>query len=200
MAEEQQPKRRYNSTRRQAQAAETRRQIVEAARGLFAEHGYAGTTMEMLARASGVAVETVYAIFGNKRAILARLVDVSVGGDEAPVALLDRAGPQALLRERDQRRQVRMFAHGIREIMERMSPIFEILRIAAKTEPDIALLLQRLLQERLQGMMFFVQAVRNNGPLRPEVNELNAAETAWAVSSAEMYRLLTVDRAWSGDQ
>jgi hypothetical protein len=123
-----------------------------------------------------------------------------VGGDEAPVALLDRAGPQAVLRERDQRRQVRMFAHGIREIMERMSPIFEILRVAAKTEPDIALLLQRLLQERLQGMLFFVQAVRTNGPLRPEVNELNASETAWALSSAEMYRLLTVDRAWSSDQ
>src|SRR4028118_1019421 len=120
MSAEQHPKRRYNSTRRQAQSAETRRQIVEAARGLFAEHGYAGTTMEMLAQAAGVAVETVYAIFGNKRAILVRLVDVSVGGDEAPVALLDRAGPQALLRERDQRRQVRMFAHGIREIMERM--------------------------------------------------------------------------------
>jgi AcrR family transcriptional regulator len=200
MAEEQHPKRRYNSTRRQAQAAETRRQIVEAARRLFAEHGYTGTTMEMLARQAGVAIETVYAIFGNKRAILSRLVDVSVGGDETPVALLDRPGPQATLHEPDQRRQVRLFAHDIREIMERMSPIFEMLRIAAKTEPDIAILLKRLLQERLEGMTFFIHAIRNNGPLRHGLDELSAAETAWAVSSAEMYRLLTIDRAWSGDQ
>jgi AcrR family transcriptional regulator len=147
-----------------------------------------------------VAVETVYATFGNKRAILARLVDVMVVGDEEPVALLDRPGPQAVLREPDQRRQVRMFAHDIRAIMQRMSPIFEILRSAAKTEPDIAALLQGILQGRLEGMTFFVAALCKNGALRPDLSRLSAAETAWALSSAEMYRLLTVDRSWSGEQ
>ena len=200
MAEEQPGKRRYNSARRQAQAAQTRRQIVDAAGRLFAEHGYAGTTIELLARSAGVAVETVYATFGTKRAILAHLVDVSVGGDEAPVALLNRPEPQATLHEHDQRRQVRMFAHGISQIMGRMSPIFEILRVAAKTEPDIAALLQRLLQQRMEGMTAFVQAVGRNGALRSGVDEGVAAETVWALTSAEMYRLLTVDRAWSGDQ
>ena len=200
MPEEQPPKRRYNSTRRQAQAAETRRQIVEAAGRLFAAHGYGGTTMEMLAREAGVAVETVYATFGNKRAVLTRLVEVSVVGDEEPGGLLDRPGPQAVRRETDQRRQIGMFAHDIRTIMQRMSPIFEILRSAAKTEPEIAGLLEQILQARLQGMAFFIEALLLNGALRPGLSATSAAETAWALSSAEMYRLLTVDRGWSGDQ
>jgi AcrR family transcriptional regulator len=200
MTDEQPPKRRYTSTRRQAQAAETRRQIVQAAGKLFAAHGYSGTTMEMLAREAGVAVETVYATFGNKRAILTRLVEVSVVGDEEPVALLDRPGPQAVRRETDQNRQVRMFAHDIRAIMQRMSPIFEILRSAAKNEPEIAALLGQILQARLQGMSFFIESLLINGPLRPGLSASAAAETAWALSSAEMHRLLTVDRGWSGDQ
>lgn len=200
MPEEQPPKRRYNSTRRQAQAAETRRQIVQAAGKLFAAHGYGGTTMEMLAREAGVAVETVYATFGNKRAVLTRLVDVSVVGDEEPGDLLDRPGPQAVRRETDQRRQIGMFAHDIRTIMQRMSPIFEILRSAAKTEPEIAALLEQILQARLQGMAFFIEALLLNGALRPGLSATSAAETAWALSSAEMYRLLTVDRGWSGEQ
>src|SRR5215204_3120445 len=101
MTEEIKPKRRYTSRRRQVQAAETRRQIVEAARQLFAERGYVGTTIEAIAQAAGVAGETVYATFGSKRAILARLVDVSVGGDEQPIPLLERPGPQAVQQERD---------------------------------------------------------------------------------------------------
>jgi AcrR family transcriptional regulator len=200
MTDQPPPKRRYNSARRQAQAAETRRQIVQAAGKLFAAHGYGGTTMDMLAREAGVAVETVYATFGNKRAILTRLVDVAVVGDEEPVGLLDRPGPQAVRRETDQIRQVGMFARDIRTIMQRMSPIFEILRSAAKTEPEIAALLEQILQARLQGMTFFIEALLLNGSLRPGLSATGAAETAWALSSAELYRLLTVDRGWSGEQ
>ena len=76
-------KRRYNSKRRQAQARETRRQITEAARMLFTERGYSGATIEAIAQEAGVATETVYAVFGNKRAILVHLVNISVGGDES---------------------------------------------------------------------------------------------------------------------
>jgi len=65
-------KRAYNSSRRKEQALQTRRQIVEAARSLFIARGYAGATIEAIAQEAGVAPETVYAAFGNKRAILAK--------------------------------------------------------------------------------------------------------------------------------
>ena len=44
--------------RREVAAAETRREILRAARRLFAAHGYAGTSLQQIAEESGVAVQT----------------------------------------------------------------------------------------------------------------------------------------------
>lgn len=190
-------KRPYNSSRRKEGALQTRRQIVEAARDLFITHGYAGATLEAIAAQAGVAVETVYAAFGSKRAILSALIDMSVVGDEQPVPLLEREGPQAVAHETDQRRQVAMFAAGIAEIMQRMAPLFELMRAAAKTEPDIAELENSILDSRLEGMTFFVHALLQNGPLRDGLTSEAAAETVWALTSGEVFTLLTGTRGWS---
>ena len=193
-------KRSYNSARRQAQARETRRQILEAARRLFATRGYVGTTMEALAAEAGVAVETVYATFGSKRAVLARLVDISVGGDERPIPILERSEPQRMRAEPDQRRQLRLFAAGIREIMERVGPLFGVMRGAAATEPEIAELLRGLLVARRQAMGMVVQWLEHNGPLRAGLSADEAADTLWTLSSAEVHQLLTEDRGWAGER
>ena len=63
-------------------AAETRRQIVRAARRLFVDSGYAGTTVEAIAAEAGVALATVYKAFGTKAAIareLNELIDDEAG-------------------------------------------------------------------------------------------------------------------------
>jgi len=70
-------KREYDSTRRQAQANETRRHILEAARKLFMERGYAGATAEAIAAEAGVSAQTIYAIFKNKKRMLVSLMNVS---------------------------------------------------------------------------------------------------------------------------
>lgn len=194
------PKRSYNSSRRKEQARQTRRQIVEAARSLFLERGYAGTTIEAIAGQAGVAVETVYATFGNKRAILSQLLDVSLVGDDRPIPLLEREEPQAVMHETDQRRQMARFADGMFEIMSRVAPMFDLMNAAAKTEPDIAEMLQNILAARVQGMMAFVRALLQNGPLRDDLTPEIAAETVWALTSAEVFTLLTVNRGWGKDQ
>ena len=191
------PKRAYNSSRRKEGARQTRRQIVEAARDLFITRGYAGATLEAIAAQASVAVETVYASFGSKRAILSALIDVSVVGDERPVRLLEREGPQAVVHEADQHRQIAMFAAGITEIMHRMAPLFELMRAAAKTEPDIAELQRSILDSRLEGMMFFMRSLLQNGPLRDGLTPEAAGETVWALTSGEVFTLLTATRGWS---
>jgi len=59
-------KRPYHSARRREQADETRRRIIGAAQDLFVTQGYGRTTIAEVAREAGVAVETVYAAYGNK--------------------------------------------------------------------------------------------------------------------------------------
>ena len=193
-------KRRYDSTRRQSQARETRRQITEAARKLFAERGYAGATIESIAQEAEVAPETIYAVFGNKRAILAHLIDISVGGDDEPIRLLQRPGPQAIFQEHDPRQQLHLFAQDISVILERVAPIFETMRLAAKTEPEIADLLQNILRERLHNMTSLVQRLSQHSPLREGPTDTQAAETIWTLTSPEVFSLLTVDRSWSREQ
>src|SRR5690242_16452093 len=110
MSDPDKPKRTYNSTRRQAQARQTRQQIAIAAHRLFTERGYSGATIEAIAQKAEVAPETIYATFGNKRKILSYLMNIAVGGDEEPILLLDRPEPQEAMRESDQRRQLSLFA------------------------------------------------------------------------------------------
>jgi len=194
------PKRSYNSMRRQAQARETRRQILEAARRLFSERGYTGATIDSIAQQAGVAPETIFATFGNKRAILANLIALSVGGDDEPIPLLQRPGPQTVLQEQDPIRQLHRFAQDISEILERVAPMFEIMRVAAKTEPDIAELLNHLLKERLQNMATLISRLSAHSPLREGVDIDHASEIVWTLTSPEVFSLLTVDRGWSRTQ
>ena len=193
-------KRAYNSSRRQAQARETRRQIVEAARRLFLERGYSGATIEAIAQEAGVAPETVYASFGSKRSLLGALIHVSVVGDDEPAPILEREGPAAVRKMTGQRLQVEGFAADMTAIMGRMAPIFEIMRSAAKNEPEIAAMLKQTLDGRLEGMRAFVGYLTANGGLNSDLPAGHAAETVWAISSGEVYTLLVRDRGWSPAQ
>jgi TetR/AcrR family transcriptional regulator of autoinduction and epiphytic fitness len=193
-------KRKYDSSRRQALAQETRHLIAESARGLFFERGYSGTTIDAIAETAGVAPETVYATFGSKRKILSHLMDISIGGDEQPIRLIDRPEPQAVLHDMDQHRQIMLFSRGITEILVRSARLFEIMRSAAKTEPDIENLVQTMLKERLENMTTFVQHLASHGRLRDELDLSQTAEWVWTLTSPEIFLLLTRDRGYSAGQ
>jgi AcrR family transcriptional regulator len=193
------PKRKYDSTRRQAQARETKLRIAEAARPLFIERGYDGTTIDAIAERAGVAPETIYATFKNKRKILFFLFDISVGGDDQPIRVIDRPEPQAVLHDTDQHRQLAMFARGVTQILSRAAPVFEIMRGAAKTEPEIANLVERLTKERLQNMTKVAEHLAANGPLREGLNKYTAGEIIWALTSQELYLLFTRDLGWTNE-
>ena len=200
MAKQTPPKRKYDSSRRKEQARQTRLRITEAARSLFSEYGYAGATIDAIAQEAGVAKETVYGMFKNKRNVLSFLLDISLGGDDQPVSILDRPEPQAVMKDTDQRRQLEMFSKGITEVMSHAAPVFEIMQNAAKTEPEIAEHVKRLFEERLQNMLKFVRSVAVNGGLRDDLNETYAAETVWALTSPDLFSLLTGRLGWSKEK
>jgi AcrR family transcriptional regulator len=193
-------KRKYDSTRRQTQAEETRRRILDAAHQLFMERGYAGATIDAIAQGAGVALKTVYAVFENKRNILLELLNRSSsdrGEEQLPV--LERPSVKAVTRERDPRRQLEMFAQVIAGNLEGAASIAEIMNVAAKTEPDIHELVEKLNKQRWRNMAFAVKQFASNGPLREE-NEASATDTVWTLTSPEVFLLLTRDRDWSKEK
>src|SRR6478736_4259887 len=88
-------KRRYDATRRQAQAARNRAAIIDAAEQRFVRDGYPATTVASIAADVGVSDHTIYKSFGGKpglvRAIRARA--------------LEGSGPVAAERRSDQLRR-----------------------------------------------------------------------------------------------
>jgi AcrR family transcriptional regulator len=62
--------------RRERMAQQTRREILETARKLFAERGYVATSVSDIAEEAGVAVQTIYARLGSKHGLLMGLLDL----------------------------------------------------------------------------------------------------------------------------
>ena len=150
-----------------------------------------------MASEAGVATDTVYAAFRNKAGVLHALMDLRVGGDDEPVALIDRDRPQAVRAEPDQRRQIAGFAGDVSGILERARPVDDILRSAAAVDPEIAELRVRLHETRYENMRAFVSWLAGNGPLRGGIGQDEAAAIVWTLASPEVHRLLTGDRGWS---
>jgi AcrR family transcriptional regulator len=170
---------------------------LSAAGRLFAEHGYAATTIESIADASDVAVETIYKRFGNKRNLLAAYIDVSVVGDDQPVPLLEREPVQAIAAETDQRRQVRLLAQLARTILEQAAPAQHALWGAAASDRTLEDLIATDDQRRRITHRAFIEMLLQNGPLRPGLSIDDATDTYSALSNPGTYAFLTQRRGWT---
>ncbi len=193
------PKRKYDSSRRQARALESQTQIIEAARELFVENGYSGVSIEAIARKAKASPVTIYSVFKNKRTVLSRAMDLAAGTDGSPIPIMLRSYIQEVASEKNQHRQIQMFANRMKMFFSQIAPLVEVLRDAAKTEPDIKKLLNKYLDDRYQGMSFFIDCLQANGPLRSGLSKLTAVETIWTLASADVYNLLVQVRGWSGE-
>src|SRR6516164_3437503 len=126
---------------RQARTRRTRAAVVDSARTLFVERGYAATTIEAISNHSDTPQATVYRLFSSKLGILKAVLDVSVVGDDEAVAMLDRPQVRALLSDRDPKNQLAGFAALLRDVMARAAPVHRILADAARSDEDAASLL-----------------------------------------------------------
>src|SRR5512142_2137061 len=87
----------YDASGRRQRAQESQERMLEVARALFAERGYVETTMDEIAKRAEVAVPTLYAAFGSKRARLSTLIDrLGSGAPGSPPILQTQSAQQAM--------------------------------------------------------------------------------------------------------
>lgn len=182
---------------RAARTRATRRRIVDAAAELFIADGYGATTLEQIAKRAGVAVQTVYFHFGNKRTVLKEAVDIAAVGDDEQVALLERPWLEEVRAEPDPRRVIALWAAYGRQIYERVGPIMQVVRDAAVTDPDMAV--QRATNEAQTATAFrmFATMLAERGALNRPVDE--AVDVLCALHGPEVYGVLT-GRGWTPEQ
>jgi len=186
--------------RRRERARATRIRVLDAARDLFIERGYVATTINAIADRADVSPETVYSRFGNKRALLSQLVDVSIAGDVDAPPVLEQRWVQELRDEPDPHRRLRMLAGHGRAILERRAAVDEVVRGAASADPEIAALRDLGRDQRFAGQREFLRIVVGGTRLRHGLDLDEAADILYAVGSPDVYRLLVVDRGWSGSR
>jgi AcrR family transcriptional regulator len=189
-------KRRYHAPRRQEAATETRRAIIDSARRTFLERGYAATTMAAIAKAAGVAVDTVYATVGSKPAIFRLLVETAISGSGEPVAALERDYVRAIQAEPDPAVKLALYARAIRTIHGRLSPLFKVLQAAASQDDDLAALWTDISNRRAKNMRLLAKELKETGELRDELSVDEIADVLWTTNSAELYLLLVEQRGW----
>jgi AcrR family transcriptional regulator len=184
------------SSRRRRNAAATRARVLAAAEALFVRDGYASTTITAIAEQADVAVQTVYAVFGNKRTVLTELLAWRVVGDEAPTPLRDRAEWREMEQEPDPHRQLMLLASIATGIGTRMAGLYGVLAGAAGSDPEIAELFRLQQQQRWQDQRRVARSLARRGALRPGLSPARATDILWALANPHTYRSLIGDRRW----
>jgi AcrR family transcriptional regulator len=185
---EPEPKRK---TLRDEHARLTRERIAAAARRLFARGGYAATTLAEIAAEAGVAVQTVYAVYGSKAGILGALRESVVAQPEA------RAFYREAMAALSAARRIELFARSIRWRWERSADVTAIFRDAGTADARIRAGLAATLEQRRAGIRALAE--RLEGELRPGIDVAVAAAVLDALSLAEVYAELVEVQGWTPD-
>ena len=193
-----QPSRHYSSEVRDEQARRTRRAIGTAAHDLFLAQGYAATTIDAIAAAAHVSRRTVFNSVGGKAALLRLALDWAVAGDDEPVPLAERPAVKAIQAESDPRRALALWVQMIVGIAARVAPLEVVLTAAADTDPAAAELVAEAARGRMFGATEFVRHLASLDGLAEGVTEQHAADLCWSLMDAHAYRLLVLERGWTG--
>ena len=192
--------RRYVSVVRAEQAAATRRAVLSAARDLFAEQGYAATSISAIAARAGVAVDTVYAAAGRKPALLRELVETSISGTDQAVPALQRDYVVRMRAAGSAREKLAIYAAAVAEIGVRMAPIHRALAEAAVSDRDCAALRTEIDARRARNMRQLAADLRTTGEVRADLTDDEVADIVWTMNAPEYRALLVGERGWSAER
>ena len=189
-------KRRYDATRRRQAAARTRAAILDAARELFTERGYAATPMTAIADRAGVALDTVYAAVGRKPELARLLIETAISGTDQAIPAEQRDYVQ---RDPGRPRRRHQDRPSTPPPSPRSRPAWPSCWPSSSRPPPTNPSWRRcgteIAERRAANMRLFVADLATVHPLRLDADE--AADIVWATNAAELYQLLVSRRGWT---
>ncbi len=192
-------RRRYESPRREAQAAATRRQILSAAQRLFEAHGYASTTMAAVADEAGVSLKTVYLAFDTKSGLVRVLWDTLLRG-EADIAVAQQPWYREVLDEPDPVRQLQLNARNSTAVKKRVANLLRVLRDGAPSDPDVDALWQLINTDFYANQREIVKSLQRKKALRRGLDVDRATDILWTLIHPDVWHLLVGARGWTADR
>jgi AcrR family transcriptional regulator len=192
--------RRYDSSRRREQAATTRRDILDAAEGLFARDGYRSTTMAAIAVRAGVSARTVYVAFATKSGVLRALWNARLRGGDEEVPVAEREWYREVLDEAEPTRRLRLNARNSRAAKVRLGPVLDLVRDAASADDDISTLWDRIQSEYRDNQRAVLEPLHARSALREGLDLDRATDILWTVNHPSLWTLLVGARGWTPEE
>ena len=152
-------KRKYNSSNRRKKSEQTRGEVAEAAKELFAKRGFASVTIDEIAEKAGKPLPTVYALFQSKKGILKEVVERALFGQQYE-ALVQRTKEITHPVER-----LRGVAKIARTVYDSERAEMNLLRGAVLVGPEFAELEREMEQRRFERWLATLRS-RVAGPPR----------------------------------
>lgn len=187
----------YRSTVREEAARSTQRAVLEAARAVLAEKGYAAMTMQEVAKRAGVALDTVYASVGRKPVLMRLLLETAISGGDEAVPAAERSYVKDIRAAKTAREKLAIYASALGPIQERLAPVVRALRDAAAQDESLAASWKEIAERRARNMKLLADELLETGELRPELEAREVADVLWATNAPELYMLLVDERGWS---
>ena len=151
-----------------------------------------------IAAEAGVALASVYRAGRSKAELIEMILErANAGGDPegAPgqPPTFAALAPQ-IAAEPDPQQQVRMMAIRIADALDRIGPLWTVLRDAAGVDARAAATMHATVERRAAA---FPAAVGLLPAQRLRTSPSESVDTLWALSSPEMYLMLRTVRGWS---
>jgi AcrR family transcriptional regulator len=187
--------------RRERRGADTRRRIEQAAADLFTRHGYTATSVQAIAAAAGVHVQTIYLAYGTKAAVLAACAARLVAGEETPdTHPSQRRWAREIQATADPWRKIELYVRHVADVAARVTPLIDVLRATAPSEPEAAAFLNHMEHGRREGPLHLLGPLAGTDATRPGLTPDDIADITFALASPDTLRALVTVRGWDLDR
>lgn len=191
------PKRKYSSPRRQQQATETRRAVLDAAQRLFERDGFSATTMDAIAGEAAVSLKTVYIAFETKARLLRAVWDRALKGDESDAPVAVRPWYIEVLEERDPERKLRLLAKNSCIVKQRIGALLGAIRDAAPSDPEGRALWDLIQSDFYANQRAIVEALVRDNAIASHLDVNRATDLLWTLNHPDLWLLLVKQRGWT---
>ena len=188
-------------TRRTERAEATRRRVLEAAVRLFVEHGYRATTIESIAEAADVSIETIYKRFGSKAGMLKAAREAALADAPEPGEFFEFPAPpieEALRADTDPKRMLQALSEFSAGRIERLAPYHRMLRSAGTGDRELGEYIAADHAARRGRQRDNINTIAAHRELRLRPDE--AADTYSALANPDLYLLLADHFGWTAER
>jgi AcrR family transcriptional regulator len=174
--------------------------VLTAAATLFAERGFVGTTIQLVADEASVSPKTIEAVFGTKAALLGASAEYAIRGDADPTPMPEREPVRRMEKASNARQMLDLHAAHVRTVNGRSAGIAAAVQQAAATEPAVAIVLEKMNANRSFAARWAAATLLSKPGRRAGLQRSDVEASFWVALDWSTYRSLTLTFGLSAAQ